>query len=143
MTLHLVKLAVGVADVAAFADWVALRVREAQERGERPVVRRVTRRMPRRAAELLAGGSLFWVVAGAIRVRQRLLGFESVEVGGKSSCAIVLEGALIPTRAKKHRPFQGWRYLAPAEAPRDLGGRGGLEAMPPAMADALKELGVI
>jgi hypothetical protein len=140
MTLHLVKLAVGVDDVAAFADWVALRVGEARERGERPVVHHVTRRMPKRAAELLQGGSLFWVVSGAIRVRQRLLGFEAVDVGGKPSCAIVLEGALIPTRAKKHRPFQGWRYLEAKDAPRDLGG---LAAMPPEMADELRELGLI
>jgi hypothetical protein len=143
MTLHLVKLAVGVDDVAAFVDWVALRVGEAQERGERPVVRHVTRRMPRRVAELLAGGSLFWVVAGAIRVRQRLLGFEAVEVGGKSCCAIVLEGALVPTRAKKHRPFQGWRYLTAEDAPRDADARSALAAMPTAMADALQELGLI
>jgi hypothetical protein len=143
MRLHLVKLAVGVDDVAAFADWVALRVGEAKQRGERPVVRHVTRRMPRRAAELLAGGSLFWVVAGAIRVRQRLLGFEAVEVGGKSSCAIVLEGALIPTRAKKHRPFQGWRYLAAEDAPLDADGSGARAPIPPEMADALQELGLL
>lgn len=143
MTLHLVKLAVGVDDVAAFADWVARRVREVQERGESPDIRHITRRMPRRAAELLAGGSLFWVVSGAIRVRQRLLGFEAVEFGGKSSCAIVLEGTLIPTRAKKHRPFQGWRYLEAKDAPRDLVNRGGLAALPPEMADELQELGLI
>ena len=143
MTLHLVKLAVGIDDVPAFTDWVARRVREVQERGERPNIRHITRRMPRRAAELLAGGSLFWVVAGAIRVRQRLLGFEAVEVDGKSSCAIVLEGVLIPTRAKKHRPFQGWRYLEAKDAPRDLVNQGGLAALPPEMADELQELGLI
>jgi hypothetical protein len=142
MTLHLVKLAVGVENVDAFENWLALHLREARQRGEEPVYRHTTRRMPRRAAELLEGGSLYWVVAGAIRVRQRLLGFEAREEGGKSCCAIVLEAALIPTRAKPHRPFQGWRYLGSEDAPRDAGG-GGLAAMPPQMADELQKLGLI
>ncbi len=143
MTLHLVKLAVGVDDVPGFAEWIARRAREAEERGERPVYRHITRQMPRRAADLLDGGSLYWVIAGAIRARQRLLELESVEADGKRSCALVLEGLLIPTRARKHRPFQGWRYLAAEEAPRDLANPDALAALPPAMASTLQDLGLI
>jgi hypothetical protein len=142
MTLHLVKLAVGVENVGAFENWLALRLREAQERGEELVYHHITRRMPRRTAELLEGGSLYWVVAGAIRVRQRLLRFEAREEGGKSCCAIVLEATLIPTLAKPHRPFQGWRYLSSEDAPPDAEG-GALTAIPPQLADDLQKLGLI
>ena len=143
MTLHLVKLAVGVENVGAFENWIALRLREARQRGEEPVYRHITRRMPTRAAELLDGGSLYWVVAGAIRVRQRLLGLEAWENGGKSCCAIVLEANLIPTLVNPHRPFQGWRYLASENAPRDAGGGGALAAIPPHLAEELQKLGLI
>ena len=143
MTLHLVKLAVGVDDVPGFADWITRRGREAEQRGERPAYRHITRQMPRRAADLLDGGSLYWVIAGAIRARQRLLDLESVEADGKRSCALVLEAVLIPTRAQKHRPFQGWRYLAAEDAPPDAAGGDTLATLPPAMADALQELGLI
>lgn len=142
MTLHLVKLAVGVEDVPSFESWLALHLREVRARGERAVYRHVTRRMPRRAPELLDGGSLFWVVSGAIRARQRLLAFETQEKEGKSYCAIVLEGTLVPTRAKQHRPFQGWRYLPADDAPPDAEG-GGQEILPPELAAALQELGLI
>jgi hypothetical protein len=143
MTLHLVKLAVGVENVGDFETWIARRLREARQRGEEPVYRHITRRMPKRAAELLEGGSLYWVVAGAIRARQRLLGLETREESGKSCCAIVLEPSLIPTRAKPHRPFQGWRYLPSEDAPRDAGGGGALTAIPPQLADELQKLGLI
>jgi hypothetical protein len=142
MTLHLVKLAVGVESVAAFENWLALHLREVRQRGEEPVYRHVTRRMPTRAAELLKGGSLYWVVAGAIRVRQRLLGFEAHEKKGKSCCAIVLAPVLISTRPRTHRPFQGWRYLSSKDAPPDTEG-GGLTALPPHLADELQKLGLI
>jgi hypothetical protein len=143
MTLHLVKLAVGVENINAFENWLALHLREARQRGEEPVYRHITRRMPTHAAELLEGGSLYWVVAGAIRVRQRLLGLEAQEEGGKSCCGIVLAPALIPTRPRPHRPFQGWRYLSSKDAPPDADGGGGLTALPPHLADELQKLGLI
>ena len=48
-----------------------------------------------------------------------------------------------PTTASTQRPFQGWRYLAPEAAPRDLKlGHVADEPLPPALAQALAELGL-
>ncbi|MDJ0823275.1 MAG: DUF1489 family protein, partial [Paracoccaceae bacterium] len=42
------------------------------------------------------------------------------------------------------RPFQGWRYLDPKEAPPDLPqSRQNEEALPPQLAGALAEIGVL
>ena len=80
---------------------------------------------PKRAEEMLAGGSLYWVIKHYIIVRQRLIGFEEVkDKDGKAMCRIHLDPELIRTKPRKKRPFQGWRYLEPGDAPADLDGKG-------------------
>jgi hypothetical protein len=79
-----------------------------------------TRNRPRRAAELLDGGSIYWVIRGQISVRQRLLGFRSGhDADGRRHCLIEIDPALVPTLARSCRPFQGWRYLGHDAAPAD------------------------
>jgi hypothetical protein len=138
--VHLIKLCVGVERVEELAAWQAGRA--AALPGGRP--RHVTRMWPKRADEVLAGGSLYWVIKGVVLARQRIVALEPVEgADGISRCGIVLDPALIPTEAAVRRPFQGWRYLAPADAPRDLArARPQEEALPPALAAALADLGV-
>jgi len=42
------------------------------------------------------------------------------------------------------RPFQGWRYLTPADAPPDAArGAGGIAAMPERMLAELRALGLL
>ena len=42
------------------------------------------------------------------------------------------------------RPFQGWRYLAAADAPRDIGAADGdVASMPPEMVEELRSLGLL
>ena len=65
MPLHLLKLAVGVDDLDQLRR---LRAARLAERGGNWVW---TRNRPRRAEEVLAGGSIYWVIRGQIRVRQR------------------------------------------------------------------------
>ena len=68
-TVHLLKLSVGTEDVADLADWQA--TRRAQTDDGLP--RHVTRMWPKRAEEILNGGSIFWVIKGVILCRQPVL----------------------------------------------------------------------
>ena len=80
---------------------------------------------PKRAEEMLAGGSIYWVIKNHIIVRQKLIGFEAVkDKEGKAMCRVHLDPELIRTKSRKKRPFQGWRYLEPGDAPPDLDGKG-------------------
>jgi hypothetical protein len=119
--LHLIKLCVGAGSVEDLADWQkSARAQRDPARGDRRPVH-VTRMFPRRAAEVLDGGSLYWVVAGSVCVRQRVLDLEPVtDAEGVRRCAIVLDPDLVRTEGRPRKPFQGWRYLTAADAPPDL-----------------------
>jgi hypothetical protein len=142
--LHLIKLCVGAEGVDDLVRWQNQQ-RRMPRFGHRPVC--TTRNTPRRAGEILEGGSLYWVFRGLILARQRVIGFEPLDdEQGRPRCGIVLDGALVRTEAQACRPFQGWRYLSPADAPADLAG--GTEegatgaALPPDLDAALVALGV-
>ena len=143
MPLHLLKLAVGIEGLDHLRTVQAARL----QRAGRLV--HVTRFTPRRAGEVLDGGSLYWVIKHRIRVRQRILRFDRHEsaAAGKAKCAIVLDPELVATDPVRRRPHQGWRYLEDADAPRDLGpvgvGEPPEEACPPEMAAELRELGLL
>jgi hypothetical protein len=144
MNLHIIKLAVGIEDVDHLATVQALRLKQALDGGGPAILRHVTRNTPRRAAELLDGGSMYWVIKGAVRVRQRLVGVEAVtdpEEGPR--CALILDPRLAPTVLRPHRAFQGWRYLRPEDAPPDAAARTSETGMPDHMVTELKELGLL
>ncbi len=146
MNTHLIKLAVGVEDIEHLALLQAGRIRDNAAAGLGPYPRHITRQRPRRAADLLDGGSIYWVIKGAIRARQRILALEDVVDGeGVSRCALVLDPQLLPTRPKTHRAFQGWRYLDPAKAPRDIapGEAQDGAALPDELAQTLDDLGLL
>ena len=114
MPLHLVKLAVGIDDID---DLRRIREARAAERGGSWVY---TRNHPRRAQEVLAGGSIYWVIRGQIRVRQRVTGLRRERDNtGRRYCLIEIDAELVPTLPRACRPFQGWRYLSPGDAPPD------------------------
>ncbi len=139
--INLVKLSAGTENVDELARWQ--RTRRAQTADGKP--RHVTRMWPKRADEILSGGSIYWVVKGLIQCRQRILRLDPVEgADGITRCAIVLEEGLIRTRPAQRRPFQGWRYLAPEDSPADLPERRQAEdALPPELSAALSEIGVV
>lgn len=132
--IHLVKLCVGVDSVADLEAYRAAR-------GDAPPVH-VTRMWPRRAEELLDGGSLYWVIKGLVQARQVIAGFDPRRgEDGIERCAILLEREIVRTVPQPRRPFQGWRYLKAADAPRDLA-PGQAADLPPALAAELAAIGV-
>jgi hypothetical protein len=138
--LHLVKMAVGASDIEE------LRRFRAQRFAERGVSWVYTRNHPRRAEAVLNGGSLYWVVKGQIRARQRITGFRSErDDNGRAYCLILTDPEFIVTLPRAFRPFQGWRYLLPSDVPRDVpaGPGGDFTAMPDQMLVELRELGLI
>ena len=144
MTLHLVKLCVGAEDIADLANWQAERLAEKKRLKQPQVLAHVTRMVPKRADELLAGGSLYWVMKGVIRCRQKLIGIEPFTDGeGIGRCRLVLDKEIVPTRRQERRPFQGWRYLEAKDAPADVTKGEAEDDMPEEMRRALQELGLL
>ncbi len=137
--LHLIKLAVGARDV----DDIARHQARAGPGG----VAVHTRQFPKRAASLVDGGSLYWVVAGLASARQRIRAVdETVRADGTRGTLLRLDPALIPVAPRRVRAFQGWRYLEPADAPADLaaGGPGPEDDdLPARLRLALAELGLL
>lgn len=113
--LHMVKLAVGIRDVAH------LRAVQLQRQATEPPLRHRTRNFPRRADELADGGSMYWVVAGAVVVRQRITEVIADRWDDETACAaLLLDPTLIPVSATPMRAFQGWRYMPHEQAPPDI-----------------------
>lgn len=137
--LHLIKLAVGVEDVAE--------LRRIQDRrlAEHGMVFHLTRMVPKRADELTAGGSIYWVIKGAVQARQAILdAHEESDDEGRRRCRLELDPGLVEVRREPCKAFQGWRYLEPAKAPPDAApGEGDLADMPRQMFEDLKRLGLI
>lgn len=145
MPLHLVKLSVGSTSVKDHRDWVNDRVREAKAKGLPAYYTHVTRMTPKREAELLDGGSMYWVIRGEIAARQKLVGLERFrDRDGIGRCRLVMQPKLITVSPRPMRPFQGWRYLDDKSAPPDLGSAAAsIENMPEPMRRELRELGLL
>ena len=143
--LHLLKMAVGVASLDE------LRTRRAERIARLGGSWVYTRNHPRRAEAVLAGGSLYWVIRGQVRARQRITGFRSErDDNGRAYCLIVVDTELVPTLSRPWRAFQGWRYLTPADAPPDLAAGDGAadcagshRQMPERMLAELRSLGLL
>ncbi len=145
MVLHLIKLCVGVGDIEELAAWQQARLAERRKAGEPPRIWHTTFQTPKREAELLDGGSIYWVIKGSVQVRQGLVGFEAgTKSDGSKGCRILLDPLLVPVRPVPRRAFQGWRYLDPADAPADIAaGDRALAALPAKMRRDLAELCLI
>ena len=136
--LHLTKLAVGARDVEH------LRAMQAARADRMPPLRHRTRNAPRRASEVLDGGSIYWVVSGAMLVRQRILDItEDAWEDGSRCSGLILDPLLVMVAGRPVKPFQGWRYLSPDAAPPDLvAGPAALgeAGLPPEMREELRAL---
>jgi len=139
MTIHLVKLCVGADDISDLVNWQ----KHLQSRYKR--VFHTTRMVPKRVPDLLEGGSIYWVIKRQIRVRQTILDVgEFVDDQGIRRCHLMLDPTLVETRLMARRPFQGWRYLQPSDAPDDM--PQGIEVdedMPEDLRNELMQMGLL
>src|SRR5579871_3227318 len=140
MTLHLIKLCVGVDTISELEEWIDERLRE-KRRKKQPAEHIHTTRKD----ELLDGGSLYWVIRGEIACRERLLDLRPyVDKEGIKRCRLVLDGKVVPVMPKPRGPFQGWRYFPANEAPPDLAkGGNGVAQLPEKLRRELRELGLL
>jgi len=138
--VNMLKLSVGSESVESLIDWQHHRSQQVAD-GR---YYHVTRMWPKRVDEILAGGSMYWVIGGLIQARQRISGFhEIIGDDGIRRCGIVMEREVVRTDIAPKRPFQGWRYLPAADAPADLrAAPAGQAPLPPDMAAALADIGV-
>ncbi len=134
--IHLIKLAVGCDGVDALKAFQAARLAAFGQ------VFHLTRATPKRAGELTGGGSIYWVIKGAIAARQRVLDVQADhDEEGRPRCRLILEARVVEVEPRAMKAFQGWRYLPPGSAPRDR--RPGEQEPPPEMAAELRALGLI
>lgn len=145
-TLHLLKLCVGCSSIDELADWQAHRLATARREKRLPRIEHRTFQQPKRSEDLLAGGSLYWVMKGLITARQRLLGFDVGAKDDGTPCSVlVLDPELVAVRPTPRRAFQGWRYLQLGDAPPDLSASASeaQRELPPEMRRELAALGLI
>lgn len=137
MPVHLLKIAVGIESLEHF--------RQRMKARKTRTFTHYTRHMPKRAEEVLAGGSLYWIVKGYVTVRCPIVRLEEAVLENKGPhCGIVMKTELIPVLPQPRRPHQGWRYLEAEDAPPDLAklGKGAAE-MPPELMAELRSLGLL
>lgn len=143
-TLHMIKLIVSCTSPEMLRDWVAVE----RHRGTAYVR---TRTMPKRAEEIVqGGGSIYRVINGLIMCRQPIIGFDSyTRDDGHPGTLILVSDEVIPTQPRPMRPFQGWRYFKPEDAPPDLGQGAadlpddGISSLPASLRNQLSELGLL
>lgn len=143
--LHILKMCVGIDDVDHLRRVQTARARALVDAGEEPLLRHLTRHMPRRARRIVAGGSLYWVIKGFVRVRQPIVAIERLDPPVETKrCALVYTAELIETELQPRRPHQGWRYLEDKDAPADLNTSDPVaHDLPREMATELRELGLL
>ena len=133
MPLHLTKVAYGAQSMDDLRGWFA-------DRADGTALL-TTRNLPKRADEVVAGGSLYWILRHQLVARSRIIRFEPAE-GGRNH--IVIATDLVEVHPVPRRAHQGWRYLEQADAPKDLAdGEVAGDTMPAELASNLARLGLV
>lgn len=142
--MHMIKLCVGVATLEELEGYREERAHWwGADYGENVHVHR-TRMRPKRADEIEGRGSIYWVISGVIRARQPILRLaEAIDEEGRGCCDIIMAPDMVRVVPRPKRPFQGWRYLEPDDAPPDLGQSGFHEGNSPELAEELARLGLL
>lgn len=145
MPLHILKLSVGAESVDDLKGWIKKRVGERKKRGESGHHVHITRMVPKRDAEILDGGSIYWVIKGQIMCREVIRGIEPFrDKEGINRCRLLMTPKVILVEPRPFRAFQGWRYLEDKDAPRDLEKMApGAKNMPEELRRELRGLGLL
>jgi hypothetical protein len=145
MPLHLIKLAVGCDSVKELKGWVAEHMRTALQKGLPRHHIHITRMTPKRNEEILAGGSLYWVIRGEIAAREKIIAIEPFrDRDGIGRCRLVMQPRVVAVSPRPMRAFQGWRYFTADAAPPDLGkSAASIAAMPEPLRRELRDLGLL
>lgn len=133
MALHMIKLVVGCDTVEELLEF-----RRTYQVGQPWTLR--TRMTPKRAAEMVDGGSVYRVFKGQVLCRQRILAIDTVGEGSAARCEVTLDEEVVRVVPTPRRAFQGWRYLEAKDAPADLGEEI-IGDIPPELARQLREMG--
>ena len=133
MALHMIKLCVGCDTVEELLEF-----RRTYQVGQPWTLR--TRMTPKRAAEMVDGGSVYRVFKGQVLCRQRILAIDTVGEGSAARCEVTLDEEVVRVVPTPRRAFQGWRYLEAKDAPADLGEEI-IGDIPPELARQLREMG--
>ena len=143
--LHLIKLCVGCDSVKDLQDWIKQKLKARRPPSRRRERNHTTRMVPKRADEIIDGGSLYWVIRGQVMCRERVLDIRPfVDKEGVGRCHIVLDCRPVLVEPRPYRAFQGWRYFDPKDVPRDLDRAApGARDMPEDMRRELRELGLL
>ena len=90
--LHLIKLCVGCDSVKDLQDWIKEKLAARQPGARKRERNHTTRMVPKRADEIVVGGSLYWVIRGQIMCRERILDIRPfVDKEGIGRCHIALD----------------------------------------------------
>lgn len=141
--IHLLKTAAGCASLEDLID--RQKARAVRRKGMGLVFEHRTRNTPKRSDEVLDGGSIYWIIKGAIRARQPILAIgPAVGRTGRPRCGLTIAFPPVPTLPVPRGAIQGWRYLEANDAPPDLAQAGaGASKLPSDMADELQRLGLL
>ncbi|PCI45323.1 MAG: lysophospholipase [Alphaproteobacteria bacterium] len=141
MTVHILKLCVGIDSIEHLAE-----VRKGRQNflpDGTAYNYHITRFRPKRAGEILRGGSIYWVIKGFVQVRQQIIALEAVKTDTGMKCKIIMDTKLVRTESQPRRPHQGWRYLETADVPRDIPDGESRDNLPPDLSTKLREMGLI
>ena len=141
--LHIIKLSVGTESLDDLVGWQKQFLNYKKAQGFKPELIHPTRQWPKRADEVLAGGSIYWVIKGFIVGRQKMVEFRKVTKNGIPHCGLIYDSKMIPVRMTPRKAFQGWRYLDPKDAPPDRKLGDNIDEMPEKMKKELAELGLL
>jgi hypothetical protein len=135
LALHLIKLSVGSQSIDDVRRW----------QKAHPPARHRTRHFPRRAEEILDGGSIYWVINRIVTARQRIVDIvAAVKEDGTVCAELRFDTVLVPVQGGLKKPFQGWRYLEAKDAPLDaISGAVSSTEMPAEMRRELASLGLL